>query len=43
VQAARPSAGRLRAGGLMRAMFIAYLTAIVGIVAYFAVIGLLGR
>jgi len=27
----------------MRAMFIAYLTVIVGVVAYFAVIGLLGR
>jgi len=27
----------------MRAMFIAYLTVIVGVISYFAVIGLLGR
>jgi len=27
----------------MRAMFIAYLTVIAGVISYFAVIGLLGR
>jgi hypothetical protein len=43
VPAAARRPGRLRAGGLMRAVFIGYLVFIVGGIAYFTAIGLLGQ
>ena len=43
MQAEGPGARRLRAGGLMRAMFFTYLTVIVVTISYFVAIGALGR